>query len=289
MEDTGGLEATFSSDGITLAAHFASPSGNAPAPAVVICHGFPTGPRGAAASAATFPELADRIARECGWYALAFNCRGTGASGGDFSVAGWLADIRAAVSFLDERPETQGVWIIGIAEGGTLAVLATATDARVRGCAALATPATFKEWGRDPARLLEFARRVGMVRTPGFPASVGAWSRGVAGVDALAAAPRIAPRPLLVLIGTADTVVSWEDARALADGAGEAGELRMVGGAGHELRHDPRATASLMGWLDRQVPVEEDRPAASMGDGPASAADPAAGEDAVAVDEGPDG
>ena len=289
MEDTGGLEATFSSDGITLAAHFASPSGNAPAPAVVICHGFPTGPRGAAASAATFPELADRIARECGWYALAFNCRGTGASGGDFSVAGWLADIRAAVSFLDERPETQGVWIIGIAEGGTLAVLATATDARVRGCAALATPATFKEWGRDPARLLEFARRVGMVRTPGFPASVGAWSRGVAGVDALAAAPRIAPRPLLVLIGTADSVVSWEDARALADAAGEAGELRMVGGAGHELRHDPRATASLMGWLDRQVPVEEDRPAASMGDGPASAADPAAGEDAVAVDEGPDG
>jgi len=289
VEDTGGLEATFSSDGITLAAHFASPSGNAPAPAVVICHGFPTGPRGAAASAATFPELADRIARECGWYALAFNCRGTGASGGDFSVAGWLADIRAAVSFLDERPETQGVWIIGIAEGGTLAVLATATDARVRGCAALATPATFKEWGRDPARLLEFARRVGMVRTPGFPASVGAWSRGVAGVDALAAAPRIAPRPLLVLIGTADSVVSWEDARALADAAGEAGELRMVGGAGHELRHDPRATASLMGWLDRQVPVEEDRPAASMGDGPASASDAAAGEDAVAVDEGPGG
>jgi hypothetical protein len=27
----------------------------------------------------------------------------------------------------------------------------------------------------------------------------------------------------------------------------------MVGGAGHELRHDPRAIASLLGWLERQV------------------------------------
>ncbi|MFM8303345.1 MAG: alpha/beta hydrolase [Actinomycetota bacterium] len=255
MEDTGALETTISSDGITLRAHRAVPAGNGPAPGVVICHGFPTGPRGAAASAATFPELADRIAAECGWHALAFNCRGTGGSGGDFSVAGWLADIRAAVTALEDVPETQGVWIAGIAEGGTLAVHATAADPRIRGCAALAAPVSFREWGRDPARLLEFARRVGMVRTPGFPASVQAWARGVAGVDALAAAARIPPRPLFVLIGTADSVVPVADARALAEAAGERGELRMVGGAGHELRHDPRATASLMGWLDRQVPA----------------------------------
>jgi putative redox protein len=263
VEDTGGLEATISSDGITLAAHLATPPGRAVAPAVAICHGFPTGPRGAAASAATYPELADRIARECGWHALAFNCRGTGASGGDFSVAGWLADIKAAVSFLAERPDTAGVWLIGIAEGGTLAVIATSADARVRGCAVLAAPVTFREWGRDPSRLLEFSRRVGMIRTPGFPASVPAWSRGVAGVDAIAAARRIAPRPLFVCIGTSDTVVSVDDARALADAAGDGGELRMVGGAGHELRHDPRAVASLLGWLDRQVPAEPSAPPAA--------------------------
>jgi putative redox protein len=26
----------------------------------------------------------------------------------------------------------------------------------------------------------------------------------------------------------------------------------MIGGAGHRLRHDPRAIAILLGWLDRQ-------------------------------------
>jgi len=253
VEDTGGLDETIRSDGMKLAAHLAKAPGVAIAPAVAICHGFPTGPRGAAASAGTYPELADRIARECGWHALAFNCRGTGGSDGDFSVAGWMADLRAAVTYLDELPETAGVWLIGVGEGGTLAICATAADARVRGCATLAASANLKEWGRDPARLLDFARRAGMVRTPGFPSSVGAWTREVTAVDALRAAARVAPRPLLVLVGTADTVVSLDESRELAEAAGPGGELLLVGGAGHELRHDPRAVASLLGWLDRQV------------------------------------
>jgi putative redox protein len=29
-------------------------------------------------------------------------------------------------------------------------------------------------------------------------------------------------------------------------------ELRVIAGAGHRLRHDPRAVAVLFGWLDRQ-------------------------------------
>jgi putative redox protein len=37
----------------------------------------------------------------------------------------------------------------------------------------------------------------------------------------------------------------------LAEAHGAA-ELRVINGAGHRLRHDPRAIALLMGWLDRQ-------------------------------------
>ena len=44
------------------------------------------------------------------------------------------------------------------------------------------------------------------------------------------------------------------DARALADAAAPNSELRFVQAAGHRLRHDPRAVATLLGWLDRQVP-----------------------------------
>ena len=241
------------SDGFRLHTHLASPAGGGPAPALVLCHGFPSGPRGAASSAITFPELADRVAREAGWYALAFNFRGTGPSEGDFSATGWLSDIRSAVDALVDRGDVRGVWLAGVAEGGTLAICAAAADARVRGVATLAAPASLREWGRDPTRLLEYARRMGIVRTPGFPPSPAAWSRDVSLVDAVEVAPKLAPRPLLVLHGTDDGVVAVDDARALAEAAGPGAELRVVHAAGHELRHDPRAVAALLGWLDRQA------------------------------------
>jgi putative redox protein len=218
-----------------------------------LCHGFPTGPRGSSASAATFPELADRIARDAGWFALAFNSRGTGGSDGDFSASGWLADIGTAVDALSDRDDVRGVWLAGVGEGGTLALCAAAEDPRVRGCAVLAARTSLRDWARDPTRLVAFARRVGMIRTPGFPASVSAWGRELTAVDAVAAARKLAPRPLLVLQGTDDVSVLLEEARSLVDAAGPAGELVVVPAGGHELRHDPRAIASLLGWLDRQL------------------------------------
>jgi len=217
----------------------------------VLCHGFPTGPRGAITSATTFPELAERIARETGCVALAFNCRGTGTSEGDFSVGGWLDDIRAAVDSLEARPDVNGVWLAGVAEGGALAVTVAATTERVRGVATLAAPLTLGEWARETGRLLDYARRVGMVQTPGFPESISEWSREVAAIDAGAAARTLSPRPLLVLHGSDDEVVPLEEARLLAEAAAPSSELLVVQAAGHELRHDPRAIAALLGWLDR--------------------------------------
>jgi putative redox protein len=247
------LDETITSGDVRLSAHLALPTGAGPAPALALCHGFPTGPRGAASSAATFPELAERVARDAGWVALSFNCRGTGSSGGDFSISGWLADLRAAVDLLEHRPEVRGVWLAGVAEGGTLAICEAAADRRVRGVATLAAPWSLRDWARDPVRLVDYAQRVGMVRTPGFPPVPGAWAREVAAVDATDAVKQFGSRPLFVLHGTDDTVVPVDDARILVEAAGKNAELRLVQSAGHELRHDPRAVAALLGWLDRQL------------------------------------
>ena len=51
--------------------------------------------------------------------------------------------------------------------------------------------------------------------------------------------------------GDDDDSVPTMDARQLAEAHGGA-ELRLIHGAGHRLRHDPRAVAVLLGWLDRQ-------------------------------------
>ncbi len=246
------MDETIASDGLRLSAHFARPAGSGRYPGAVLCHGFPSGPRGAATSAATYPELADRVARDAGWTALAFNFRGTGTSEGDFSISGWITDLRAAVGVLAEQ--ATGVWVVGSGEGGTLAVCEAAADDRVRGVATLAAPVSLREWTRDPARLIAHARRIGMMHTPGYPDDPGAWGREVTGLDPRAAARALAPRPLLVLHGSADELVPPSEARTLAEAAGPAAELRLVHAASHRLRHDPRAVAVLLGWLVRQTP-----------------------------------
>jgi putative redox protein len=247
------LDDAITSSGLRLGAHFARPSGGGRVPGLVLCHGFPSGPRGSATSGATFPELADRIARESGWMVLTFNFRGTGSSEGDFSVAGWRADQRAAVECLWSRDDVSGVWIAGTNLGGALAVCTAADDARIRGVATLAAPVNLREWARDPVRFLEHARAMGVVRSASFPPDVNAWVRGFTELDPLRCAAALPPRPLLVLHGTDDDVVPVSEARALADAAGKSSELRLVHAASHRLRHDPRAVAALLGWLDRQI------------------------------------
>jgi len=55
---------------------------------------------------------------------------------------------------------------------------------------------------------------------------------------------------MLVMHGDEDDSVPVSDARQLVNAHGAA-ELSLLEGAGHRLRHDPRAVAILLGWLDR--------------------------------------
>jgi putative redox protein len=59
------------------------------------------------------------------------------------------------------------------------------------------------------------------------------------------------PRSMLVVHGTDDDTVPDFDARVISDAHGSA-EMRIIAGAGHHLRDDPRAVAVLLGWLDRE-------------------------------------
>jgi uncharacterized protein len=250
------LQDVIESDGLHLVAHLALPDPDVrdegPVPGLVLCHGFPVGGMGAASTGLTYPQLADRIAEEAGWAVLTFNFRGSGGSGGDFSLGGWLADLRAAVDHLCDRPDVHGVWLCGASTGGSLAVCLASEDERVRGVAALAARADFDDWAAHPKRLLDHARQIGLIRHRDFPSDPEAWARELREVRPLALAAKLAPRPLLVVHGAEDEVVPVVDARALVDCHGHA-ELRVLKGAGHQLRHDPRAVAVLLGWLERQA------------------------------------
>ena len=242
------------SEGLRLGAHFARPSGMTRVPALLVLPGFPRGPGGAAAVGNTDQTLCDRVARESGWAGLTLTFRGTGPSEGDFSIEGWLADVRAAVDALQARTDVTGVWIAGFRLGGTLAIMTAADDERIRGIATFAAPASLRTWVSEPDWFLEYARSTGVLRTPGYPSDPGPWIRAIANLDPIAAAARVPPRPWLLMHGTDDDVVPLDDARLLVEAGGDSAELRLVTNGAHRLRHDPRAIATLLGWLDRQEP-----------------------------------
>lgn len=252
------MNGNFTSGDLVLACHVATPSGASSdwaggrsAPGLIVCHGFPAGPIDARRSAGTFPELVDRVASEMGWVAMTFTFRGCGTSGGHFSLAGWADDLRAAIDHLERAHGPDGIWLVGTSTGGSLATCIAAEDLGVRGVALLAARADFDDWAEHPRRFLEHARDIGAIRSPSFPSSFDQWARELRAFRPLDAARRLAPRPLLVMHGDDDDEVPMAEARLLAAAHGAA-ELRIIEGAGHRLRHDPRALAVLLGWLGRQ-------------------------------------
>jgi alpha/beta superfamily hydrolase len=230
----------------------ASSAAGAARPGLVICHGFPATAESAKGDDGSFPKLADRIGGSTGWTVLTFNFRGTGRSEGDFSLGGWLADIGGAIDYMLEVEQVSGVWLAGFSTGGSLAICTAGEDERVRGVAALGAPADFHHWSDEPERFLEHARAVGVIHTPGYPSDPASWARELQEIRPMGLIGKIPPRSVLIVHGVDDRMVSPVDARVLADAAEEAVELRLIPGAGNALRHDPRAIAVLLGWLDRQ-------------------------------------
>ena len=218
---------------------------------MLIIHGFPAGPRGGANSPSTLPELASRIATEMGWVAMVPYLRGMEGSEGYFSLDGWRDDVVAAAADLLDRPRVEGVWATGFGTGAALAVCAAARDPRIRGVGALAAPADWSEWASEPRRLLIHARRAGIVPDEEIAGDFSKWAAVFGELAAEQAASELDGRPLLIVHGTEDDIVPPLEARALAAAHGTA-DLRLIDGAGHHLRHDPRAIAVLLGWLDQQ-------------------------------------
>jgi putative redox protein len=245
-------EVRFRSSGPELVGYLARPrAARQVRPGLVLSHGLPSVAGGAAVADATLPALADRLASLHGWVALAFAFRGCSGSAGDFSLGGWLEDLGAAVELMAAQPEVSGVWLAGFGTGGALALCAAAADPRIRGVAALAAPADFDDWASHPRRLVEFAREVGAIHASGFPQDVEAWTDELREIRPARCAESFEDRPLMVVHGAEDTSVPVIDARVLADAHGAA-DLRIISGASHDLRLDPRAIAVLIGWLERQ-------------------------------------
>ena len=79
------------------------------------------------------------------------------------------------------------------------------------------------------------------------------WTKELGDIAAVESARQLNPENVQVMVihGGNDGAVPALDARTIADAHGNA-ELRLIDGARHHLRHDPRAMATAIGFLNRR-------------------------------------
>lgn len=254
IDDESGrlVEHRFFSEGIELDGELNTPLRAAePTPTLILCHGYPDPTVGSVSAGLDLSELGSRIASTMGWRVFTFRFRGCGFSGGNFSLGGWRNDILAAVDHVASSVGTESVWLAGFGTGGGLCVSAAALlSGRVEGVATMGAPAEFDDWATHTRRLLQHSRKLGVIRDADYPGPGDGWSEQLRAIRPVDDAALIRSLPMLVLHGSDDESVPVFDARVLADAHGTA-ELRIIAGAGHGLRYDPRVVAILLGWLDR--------------------------------------
>ncbi|HET7038389.1 MAG TPA: alpha/beta fold hydrolase [Gemmatimonadales bacterium] len=206
-------------------------AGNAPRPAVVICHGFK-----GFKDWGFFPPLADRLAR-AGFTAVSFNFSGSGVGAdgdrfdeperfGHATLGGDLADLATVLRALragelrGAAPVTR-LGLFGHSRGGGVSLLQAASDREVRALVTWSAIGTAHRWGKETVarwraagRLDVTNQRTGQV-LPLYLDALDELDADVEGrLDLPAAAARVSC-PWLQIHGEADETVPVAEAKRL--------------------------------------------------------------------------
>lgn len=216
---------------------------------LVIVHGLPRALGMGRQAAGLLPELAEHLATESGWQVATGTLSGVGASTGTFSASQWLADLGVILTRVAQSEHQ--ISLAGFGFGGALALATAASDDRVRGVATFAAPAHLAPWCGSAHAFHRAVHVAGVVGNERDLLAPEALRNDVLAIDPIRSTSLIPPRRLLIGHGAEDLEVPPSDARDLLAAADGRGELRIIQGAGHQLRADPRMVATLLGWLDR--------------------------------------
>lgn len=172
---------------------------------------------------------------EAGWPVLLFDCREQGASGGQGLGVSFGArehrDVSSAVAWLRGVKGYLRVGVSGTSQGGASVILAAARDAGIDAVVAENPFATLYE-------LLWFGAREVPVPLRWPLAQFSVWRLYGGDPQPIDAVGRIAPRPLLIIHGTDDSIIEFEQSERLFAAAGEPKDLWIASGAEHTQVYD---------------------------------------------------
>ena len=219
-------------------------------PIIVVCHGF-TGSKEGGGRAL---EMGEALAAK-GYSCLLFDFAGCGESEGlweEISLSRQLGDLGSVVQWCRAAGFSK-IILNGRSFGGATALCYGAADKQIAGICAWSAPAhpdqLFRKFAGGAvagpaAEMVELAGDGGAVRLlKGF-------FYDLEKHDLLNCTSQIAPRPLLLIHGTADEVVPSGDALQIEAAAGEPKKLALIEGADHRFSaHMDGVWRNFFAWL----------------------------------------
>jgi len=284
----------FPSAGLNLAGILHIPDDMKPGekrPAMMVLHGFGGNKNGG------IPEVAAKLFAGLGYVTLRFDMRGCGNSEG---VSGrvicleQVEDTSSAVSFLATRPEVRAdrIAVMGFSFGAAVAVYAAGVDERIAVCISVGGwgngEKKFRKQHESPEAWKKFSDMLAEGRrqkaqgksmmvprfdivpirpdlrnrlAPGshleFPFDVVESMLAFCANDVVG---KIAPRPLLLLHPSNDTVTPTEQSIELFQRAGEPTDLHLFAEVDHFMLAENNVVvqALLRAWLAKYLPIKAD-------------------------------
>lgn len=207
------------------------PKSNAKA-GLIFCHGWGGGSQ--------YDDLLETLA-DNGYFALRFQQRGYGNSTGQSDLGLWVEDMAACASVL--AAVTNKIWAAGQSTGGTMSLIAAATQDCFAGAVSLAPFCSLQQILRDNAEAKSILEsRFGPLQEKHHRAA-----------DALTLTHGM-NKPVLLIHGTDDRTVPIAHGKQLAEGIGASAKFVPVEGGDHHLRNVNRRAIieTILAWLDAQ-------------------------------------
>jgi fermentation-respiration switch protein FrsA (DUF1100 family) len=221
---------------------FTSHQSDGKQPCIIFLHGFPGKEKN--------HDLAEALSY-CGFSSLVFHYQGSWGSEGYYSFYGIKTDYDSVLEYLlkewQNAVDAKRVALLGYSMGGGLAIEFGAQDKRICAVAAISPYAHEKDWDKQQTQAMITEAATTTLKLSDNPKSLLAESKSFFGTHRpIDVVTKLAPRPLLLVHGKNDEVLSFENSEGLFRKASKPKKFVAIEGADHDYTGKRAVLASIL-------------------------------------------
>lgn len=219
---------------------------------IIICHGIPGTDSVKSQKKAGYDSLG-RYFSQKGFLTVTFNFRGTGESGGNLDLAGWVEDLKEVIRYYFESHGSSYPRLVltGFSAGAAVSLEVAVDDKRIEAIALGACPLNF-DFFTDKFtgdQVWRWFSEAGLFRDPDIMCPREEWFKRFRSIRPEEKIGDISARHLLIMHGVEDDLIPVYHAMQLYSLAGGKKRMTVFPGVSHRMRNYRRVIHYLYVWL----------------------------------------